>query len=110
MKDDRSVEHALLGAQRRPEHDHRPQLLGGTAHVVNRLERGPEQRVLVEEVVGGVGRQPELREDDQRRVPVVGRPGERRRAFRVVCGVADPHARHRRGDAHVAVAVDRVER
>ena len=109
MDHDGGVEQALLGAQRRADDDHRDQLLAGAADVLERLERGVEQRVLMEQVLARVGGQPELREHDQRGVLLVRLLGERDRALRVEGGVADPHARHGGGDAHEAVTVDRLE-
>ena len=79
---DRGVEQALLGAQRRADDRHRRELLAGGADLLDRLERGVEQRVLAEEVVGCVGGQPELREHDQRRVLFVGLPARARSCAR----------------------------
>ena len=109
MDDDRGVEQAALGLHRRADHDHRKQVLAGTDHLVQRSGHGIAQRLLVKQVLTGVGREAQLGKDHKRRVLRVRALSQLHGAGPVEPRVADADPRNRRRDAHEAVRIRGVK-
>ena len=63
MDGDGAVEEPALVAQGRAHKQQRAQLGAGGHHMGEGGERGVEQRILLEEIVVGVGREPKLGEE-----------------------------------------------
>ena len=103
------VEDAVLRPQRPADDDHRQQLAAGGDELLDGVEHRVGQRVLLEEVVDRVRREPELGEDDDRRALVRRARGEPERALEVEDGLGRAQVRHRGGHAREPVAVERVE-
>ena len=68
IDDDGAIEQLGLGLDRRADDEHRLQLPARTHELGDRLLRRLKQRILKEQIVIGVGRQPKLGKDGERRV------------------------------------------
>jgi hypothetical protein len=95
---------------RRADDDHRLEIGGGVDQELEAGQHALQQRTLMEEILAGVARQPELGEGHQRAARLIGAANELQRAPGVELRIADPHLGHRGGDPHEAVGVGRAER
>ena len=100
-----AVEQRMVHAQRQPHHRHRGQAFAGGDDARQRRFAAVEQRALVEQVVAGVGRQPQLGKDHQRRALLRGLLQQRDALLGVEGRVGDAAARHRHRHAGEALAV-----
>ena len=109
LQHERAVEHAIVGAHRQPDHQQGRQVAGGVCQRRQRGHGGVEQGVLLEQVLVGVGRDPELGKEGEHGALVAGLPGE----FQGLPGVelrgGDPHLRRADRHSNEAVAIDRIE-
>ena len=77
--------------------------------MIQRVQRGFDQRLLVEEILVAVADQAQLGEHRQRHVPRRGPLGEFDGLRGVVPGIGEAEARDRGRDARESVRVTRVE-
>ena len=103
------VEQLVVDAQGQAHDQQGRQCRRRGAHVIQRLQRGFDQRLLVEEILVAVADQAQLGEHRQRHVPRRGPLGEVDRLLGVVPGIGEAKARDRGGDARESVRVTRVE-
>ncbi len=99
MDDDRSVVEPARDAQRGADDQHGKELARRLDDLGDRPLHLVEQRVLQQQVVDGVGRQAELREDHDRRARLVALAGQSQRLSKIVGGVGDAGSRHAARDA-----------
>ena len=96
--------------QRRADDDERMNVARGRNDGgKSRLDRA-KQRVLLQKIIDGVGRNPQFREKHKRRARPASLQRHLDRARGVEGGVRDTHARRRRRDADEAVVVQTEER
>ena len=107
----RAVEEAMVDAQGQPDDGDRRDLRRRRGDAAERDLAGIEEGALVEQVVAGVGREPELGEGDDDRALRGGLLEHRDRLARVVGGIGDADLRHGDGDAREAVTagVEEIE-
>jgi hypothetical protein len=103
------VERAAM-LHRRADDQHRRKVAAGGGQALDLGLHPPQQGVLQEEVVDGVGREPQLRKQHQVAAARMAFPGQGQGLDGVEPRVADRHRRRAGRDPHEAVAVDRVER
>ncbi len=96
--------------QGRADDQHRRELLAGLDQSGDLRHHPAQQGVLQEEVVDGVGREPQLREQHQVDAARVAFLGQGQGLGGVEAGVAHGDGRRAGRHAHEAVAMDRVER
>ncbi len=80
------VEQLVMNLQRKPHDQHRRQCRRRRAHVIQRVQRRFDQRLLVEEILVAVADQAQLGEHRQRHVPRRGPLGEFDRLLRRCTG------------------------
>ncbi len=103
------VERAVV-LDRRAHHQHRRERLARGRETFDLRLDAPQQGVLQEQVVDGVGREPKLREQHQVDAARLAFLGQRQGLGGVEAGIAHGDGRRAGRHAHEAVAVDRVER
>ncbi len=97
-------------AQRRPDDDDGMERARSVYQIGKRPLDSPKQRLLLQEIVDGVGGNPKLREKCERGAPLMRLPRQLYRARDVEVGIGDPHPRTSDGDADEAMGMQRKER
>ncbi len=90
MDDDGGVVEPAGDAQWRADDQDGKQLVGGRDDLADRLLDLVEQRVLQQQILDGVGRQPELRKHHDGGARLVALAGQPQRLGEIVGGVGDP--------------------
>ncbi|TWG81110.1 hypothetical protein L602_004500000130 [Cupriavidus gilardii J11] len=101
----RAVEQLVLHAQRHADDQRAGQRARGIDHPGQSLLAGVQQRLLMEQVVAGIGRQAQFRKRDQRGAVGGGLARQIDGLLRVEQRVGDAAARHGDRDPHEAVRV-----
>ncbi len=103
---DAAVEEAVFHLQGGADDDHRPEPPGGGDYFPQPVPDGQQQGLLMEEVLVGIGRDPQLREEGED--GVIGRrpPGQLYRRPDVEIHIGHLHLRDANGSADKAVGVD----
>ena len=105
----RAVEQLLFERHRRADHQHRPQRRARLDQLPDRLPARVQQRVLVEQIIIGVGRNPQLREQGHRHVCFGGLPRQGQGAFEVEGGVGYAQRRQAHRCPYHPMRINRVK-
>ena len=100
VDDDGRVVKPARHAQRGADDQDGKELVGGRHHLGDRPLDLIEERVLQQQVLDGVGRQPELREHHDRGARLVALARQPQRLGEVVGGVGDPRPRDAARNTH----------
>ena len=103
MDDDGGVVQPAGEAQRRADDQDGKELVRGRDDLGDRRLDLVQERVLQQQVLDGVGRQPQLGKDHDGRAGLVAFGGQPQRLGEIVGGVGDPGARHTARDSHEVV-------
>ena len=103
MDDDRAVVEAAGDPERRADDQDGKELLRRLDHLGDRALDLVEQRVLQQQILDGVGREPQLGKDHDSGLGLVALGGELQRLAEIVVRVGDAGARHAAGHAHELV-------
>ena len=105
----RCIEKPTFPAQRRPDDQHRIEVARGRDDLRHRRLRPVEQHILQQQVVDGIGRQPQFRKQHHTDVARMPRRRQLQVRTRREHRIGNPPARHAGGDAQEAMAVHAVE-
>ena len=100
MDDDGGVVEPAGHAQRGADDQDGEELVGRLDHLGDRPLDLVEQRILQQQVLDGVGRQPELRENHDGGAGLVALAGQPQRLRKIVGGVGDPGPRDAARNTH----------
>ena len=106
MDDDRGVVEPAVRPERSADDQHRVELARGLDEPGDRALDLVEERILQQQVVDRVGREPELGEDHQDGAGPVAFLGQPQRLRKVVGGVGHPGSRHAAGYAGELVRIE----